>query len=292
MSVLGDKPHQRRRAAATSAFGAEPGPRHLSAAGDGQPVSARRAWAMSFYRKFTQPEPRSGSISKADSISACCRLRRPWRRPLFAARCRDIGDHAEQYGGRQRRRIPEQHRTAQDALGRYRLRRRNRPAAVGRGQPLPKRATPSRDPQDCRTSDTNSLTGQIGYASPALGVVSVFGRYSDSKYINRSAPLPARRTGYAPTPRACRSSATVGTRLSFSGIGQSIRKREALSRGSVQGFSAASATPCRPAIAAISSRCRSSGSRNAAQPSTVLFVSYDIQTSLGLSSDDRDRVRA
>jgi hypothetical protein len=127
-------------------------------------------------------------------------------------------------------------------------------------------------------ADTNSLTGQIGYSAPAIGIVSVFGRYSDSKYINRSAPN-GQEDGVRTYAAGVQIERDLGTRFNFTGSVNLSKVKPYLS--SVQDFSGVgydlSATYSGDLF-----QLSLSGSR-AAQPSTLLFVSYDIQTSLGLS---------
>ena len=127
-------------------------------------------------------------------------------------------------------------------------------------------------------ADTNSLTGQLGYSAPALGVVSVFGRYSDSKYINRPTPSGS-DDGVRTYAAGVQLERNVGTRLNFTGSVNYSKVKPYLS--SVKDFSGVGFD--------VSAQYRGdffqiglTGSR-AAEPSTLLFVSYDIQTSLGLT---------
>ncbi|MBC9032805.1 outer membrane beta-barrel protein [Sphingomonas sp. JC676] len=127
-------------------------------------------------------------------------------------------------------------------------------------------------------ADTNSLTGQIGYSAPALGIVSVFGRYSDSKYINRSTPS-GNDDGVRTYAAGVQLERNLGTRLNFTGSVNYSKVKPYLA--SVKEFSGVGFD--------LSAQYRGdffqvglTGSR-AAEPSTLLFVSYDIQTSLGLT---------
>lgn len=127
-------------------------------------------------------------------------------------------------------------------------------------------------------ADTNSFTGQLGYSAPAIGVVSVFGRYSDSKYINRPTPT-GEDDGVRTYAAGVQLERDLGTRLNFTGSINYSKVKPYLS--SVQDFSGVGFD--------VSAQYRGdffqvwlTGSR-AAEPSTLLFVSYDIQTSLGLN---------
>lgn len=127
-------------------------------------------------------------------------------------------------------------------------------------------------------ADTNSLTGQVGYSAPALGVISIFGRYSVSKYINRTAPN-GREDGVRTYAAGLQIERSVGTRLNFTGSVNYNKVKPFLS--GVRDFSGIgydlSATYNGDLF-----QLALSGSR-AVQPSTLLFVSYDVQTNLGLS---------
>jgi hypothetical protein len=127
-------------------------------------------------------------------------------------------------------------------------------------------------------ADTNSLTGQIGYSAPALGVVSVFGRYSDSKYINRPTPGGS-DDGVRTYAAGVQLERNLGTRFNFTGSVNYSKVKPYLA--SVKDFSGVGFD--------LSALYRGdffqiglTGSR-AAEPSTLLFVSYDIQTTLGLT---------
>jgi hypothetical protein len=127
-------------------------------------------------------------------------------------------------------------------------------------------------------ADTNSVTGQLGYSAPALGVVSIFGRYSDSKYINRPTPGGS-DDGVRTYAAGVQLERNVGTRLNFTGSVNYSKVKPYLA--SVKDFSGVGFD--------LSAQYRGdffqiglTGSR-AAEPSTLLFVSYDIQTALGLT---------
>ncbi|MET0308811.1 MAG: outer membrane beta-barrel protein [Sphingomonas sp.] len=128
-------------------------------------------------------------------------------------------------------------------------------------------------------ADTNSVTGQLGYSAPALGTVSVFGRYSDSKYVNRPTPN-GDEDGVKTYSAGVQIERDLGTRFNFTGSVNYTRVKPYLA--SVADFSGVGFD--------LSAQYRGdffqiglTGSR-AAEPSTLLFVSYDIQTSLGLTA--------
>jgi hypothetical protein len=137
-------------------------------------------------------------------------------------------------------------------------------------------------------ADTNSFTGQLGYSAPALGVVSVFGRYSESKYINRPAPGGG-TDGVRTYSAGVQLERDVGTRLNFRGSVNYTSVKPFLS--SVPDFNGIGYD-----VGATYSgdlfQVSLDGSR-AAQPSTLLFVSYDIQTNIGLrlSTEIAPRIR-
>lgn len=137
-------------------------------------------------------------------------------------------------------------------------------------------------------ADTNSFTGQIGYSAPVLGVVSIFGRYSDSKYINRTAPN-GQEDGVRSYSAGVQIERSVGTRLNFAASLNYTSVKPYLS--SVQSFDGVGYDLSGTYNGDLF-QLTLTGSR-AAQPSTILFVSYDIRTNLGLnvSSELTSRMR-
>lgn len=127
-------------------------------------------------------------------------------------------------------------------------------------------------------TDTTGLTGQIGYNSPAIGTVSIFGRYNDSKYINR--PTPGGETdGTRVYSAGVQLERSLGTRLNFTGSVNYTQLDPKLSGAS--GFKGIGFD--------VSAQYRGdffqielTGSRTAG-PSQIIFASYDISTRVGLS---------
>jgi hypothetical protein len=136
-------------------------------------------------------------------------------------------------------------------------------------------------------ANTNSVTGQLGYASPAIGVISVFGRYSDSTYVNRPTPN-GKDDGVSTYAAGVQLERRVGTRLNFTG---SVNYSQVDPRSSAKGFKGLGfdlSGTYRGDVFLVTL----TGGR-VAEPSTLLFASYDIQTSLGLnlSTEISPRIR-
>ncbi len=136
-------------------------------------------------------------------------------------------------------------------------------------------STPIRKLSD---ADTTSLTGQIGYNSPAIGTVSIFGRYSDSDYVNR--PTPSGETdGTRVYSAGLQLERSIGTRLNFTGSASYTQLDPKLAGAS--GFKGVGFD--------VSAQYRGdffqiglTGSRSAG-PSQIVFASYDVNTSVAFT---------
>lgn len=123
-------------------------------------------------------------------------------------------------------------------------------------------------------SNTNSVTGQLGLASPAIGTVSIFGRYSDSSYINRATPNGVGQDGLKSYAAGVQLERTVGTRLDFRGSVNYTKVDPKLA--GTPGFSGMGfdlATTYRGDLFNIVI-----GASRSAVPSQLLFVSYNLET--------------
>jgi Putative beta-barrel porin 2 len=125
-------------------------------------------------------------------------------------------------------------------------------------------------------SNTNSVTAQLGYQSPAIGTISLFGRFSDSGYINRETPS-GQQDGVRSYAAGLQLERNLGTRLNLAASVNYTKVDPKLAQ--TPGFSGLgydlSATYSGDLF-----QLTISGSR-AAQASQLLYVSYDIQTSIG-----------
>lgn len=127
-------------------------------------------------------------------------------------------------------------------------------------------------------ADTTSLTGQIGYGSPALGTVSVFGRYSDSDYVNRPTPS-GKSDGTRVYSAGLQLERSMGTRLNLTGSVSYVQLDPKLAGASgFKGVGFDLSAQYNGDIVQVGL----SGSRNAG-PSQVIFASYEISTAVGLT---------
>lgn len=125
-------------------------------------------------------------------------------------------------------------------------------------------------------SNVTNFTGQLGYQSPTMGTVSVFGRYGNSVYLHR--PLVnGQRDGTESYAAGLQLERAVGVRLNFVGSVNYTRVDPKLAGTS--GFSGVgydlTALYRGPLF-----NLAITGSRSA-QPSQILYVAYDIRTSIG-----------
>lgn len=125
-------------------------------------------------------------------------------------------------------------------------------------------------------ADTNSITGQLGYSSPAIGIVSVFGRYSDSKYVNRVVPGGG-DDGLKTYAAGVQLERNVGTRLSFTGSVNYTKVDPYL--GSVNKFSGIGFDLSATYRGDLFQLALTGG--RVAEPSTLLYASYDVATNVG-----------
>ncbi|MHA6720036.1 outer membrane beta-barrel protein [Sphingomonas sp. RS6] len=125
-------------------------------------------------------------------------------------------------------------------------------------------------------SNTTSFTGQLGYVSPAIGTISLFGRYSDSSYINRATPN-GEQDGVRTYAAGLQLERNLGTRLNLAASVNYTKVDPKLAQ-------TAEFTGVGYDLSATYSgdlfQLTISGSR-VAQPSQLQFVSYDIQTTIG-----------
>lgn len=129
-------------------------------------------------------------------------------------------------------------------------------------------------------SDTNTVTAQLGLTSPALGTVSVFGRMSDSSYIHRTVPGVSGRDGMKSYAAGVQLERAVSSRLNFRGSVNYSKVDPKLA--STPGFSGIGFD-----LSAVYSGDQYGvqllASRNP-QPSTLLFVGYEIVTTVSATA--------
>lgn len=139
-------------------------------------------------------------------------------------------------------------------------------------------------------SNTDSVTAQLGLQSPSLGTVSVFGRYSDSVYINRPSPAGASgRDGIKSYAVGLQLERNVSSRLNLRGSVNYSKvdpKLQGTSSFSGIGFDLSAL------YNADLFTVQLTGSR-APQPSVIYFVSYEVLTALSgtISHDLTSRTR-
>lgn len=125
-------------------------------------------------------------------------------------------------------------------------------------------------------ADTNSVSGQLGLTSPSLGTVALFGRMSDSKYIHRVVPIVGGQDGIKSYAAGVQLERSVANRLNFRGSVNYTKVDPKLA--STRSFSGIG-FDLSAAYSADLYNVQITGSRTA-QPSAILFVGYEIVTTL------------
>nr|AIJ04689.1 gellan gum biosynthesis protein [Sphingomonas elodea ATCC 31461] len=134
----------------------------------------------------------------------------------------------------------------------------------------------SRSERSYADSNTNMVTAQLGLLVPAIGTVSVFGRYADSSYPRRPVPAGSERDGLKSYAAGLQLERSVGQRLDFRGSANYTKADPKLrgTRGfSGFGFDLSAAYKGDPFTVLLS------GSRSA-EPSQLFFISYEVVTTL------------
>lgn len=129
-------------------------------------------------------------------------------------------------------------------------------------------------------SNTNTVTAQLGLTSPALGTVSVFGRMSDSSYIHRTVPGFSGRDGMKSYAAGVQLERAVSSRLNFRGAVNYSKVDPKLA--STPGFTGIG-FDLSTAYSGDQYSVQILASRNP-QPSTLLFVGYEIVTTVSATA--------
>lgn len=125
-------------------------------------------------------------------------------------------------------------------------------------------------------SNANTITAQLGLASPAIGTVSIFGRYSDASYINRETPTGVGQDGLESYAGGVQLERNVGTRLNFRGSVNYTKVNPKLA--GTPGFSGMGFDLSTTYNGDLFNLVVGA-SRNAV-PSQLLFVSYNLETTV------------
>lgn len=139
-------------------------------------------------------------------------------------------------------------------------------------------------------ADTNAVTAQLSLPSPALGTVSLFGRYSESIYIHRQTPTGGvGRDGIKSYAGGVQLERNISSRLNFQGsVNYSKVDPRLPGTNSFSGVGFDLSALYNADLFSL----QISGSRTA-QPSAIYYVSYEIMTlvSASISHDLSERIQ-